>query len=632
MEDSAFKAFSATFEKYQQALARTPQAWQAVSGAAKSTVEHYEAMAGLMAAQNEHLIKLLRGQDLFGKSVGDTNRHMTMLERTVQSVSRHITDATRSILRWGTISSALAGLAGFGGLFGITRLAQNAAGDYRTATGLGVSPGQLRSLQAVLPFITDPGALLRSAATGKYGALSEEGKAQTMLGIGQQGDPFDIAMRTLEAAQKFAIQNRNNPLMMNMPQAGLFGQLGIGMEEFNRLRAMTPEQLRAQEEEARQFAGRAEQDQKTSEAWTKLMITLNEAGTLIEKSFITGLKDLAEPITHLSQAFSRAVEIFLHSDTFKHWIDLASQGLEWLAQNIDTPEFQKKITDFIRDVGELTDAIGRIVKGLVPIANWLSPKPTEGSTVKPGETLTPWGTFENPIHSFWERFKQLWDDQQEAMGHGRPGGTVPSSGAQAPLEPNKPYRPFGRSAGELPSHSSAAENVSFNNFAGMRALGGGWRGFSSPEKGISAIEASLLGKTYFGSGLNTLSGIISKWAPSSENPTAALIARATGIVGVGANDPLDPTNVETMRRLVTAMILNEHGGRLPKNLTQEIIDSTVRNFRTMEKPPPAVPSPPPAAATQGNLQHAALPHVRIFVDNRTGGSAVITGSQIGAMA
>jgi len=40
----------------------------------------------------------------------------------------------------------------------------------------------------------------------------------------------------------------------------------------------------------------------------------------------------------------------------------------------------------------------------------------------------------------------------------------------------------------------------------------------------------------------------------------------------------------------------------------------------------------PATAARGDQQHSALPQVRIFVDNRTGGSAVISGSQLGAVA
>jgi len=53
------------------------------------------------------------------------------------------------------------------------------------------------------------------------------------------------------------------------------------------------------------------------------------------------------------------------------------------------------------------------------------------------------------------------------------------------------------------------------------------------------------------------------------------------------------------------------------------------NRNNRQQTAPAAPSP---AASSGNQQHSAVPSVRIFVDNRTGGSAVISGSQLGAMA
>jgi hypothetical protein len=57
-------------------------------------------------------------------------------------------------------------------------------------------------------------------------------------------------------------------------------------------------------------------------------------------------------------------------------------------------------------------------------------------------------------------------------------------------------------------------------------------------------------------GLNTVSGIISRWAPPSENDTQSYIASVAGKVGVEANEPLSEVDYT---RLISAMIYHENG-------------------------------------------------------------------------
>ena len=82
--------------------------------------------------------------------------------------------------------------------------------------------------------------------------------------------------------------------------------------------------------------------------------------------------------------------------------------------------------------------------------------------------------------------------------------------------------------------------------------------FVSPIWGIRALCRCLL--TYQSRhGLKTVRGIISRWAPASENNTDAYVASVARAVGVLDGEPIDLTRGDTMRLLVKAIIRHENG-------------------------------------------------------------------------
>jgi len=82
--------------------------------------------------------------------------------------------------------------------------------------------------------------------------------------------------------------------------------------------------------------------------------------------------------------------------------------------------------------------------------------------------------------------------------------------------------------------------------------------FSSMEWGYRAIFVIL--KHYINTdGLNTIAGIISKYAPSSENDTRSYINHVVQLTGIGENEVIDFSNSETMIKLVAAISWHENG-------------------------------------------------------------------------
>lgn len=79
--------------------------------------------------------------------------------------------------------------------------------------------------------------------------------------------------------------------------------------------------------------------------------------------------------------------------------------------------------------------------------------------------------------------------------------------------------------------------------------------FVSPEYGIRALAKVL--HTYIATGTNTIRAIVTRWAPPSENNTAAYIAAVAAQTGI---NPDAPVNEAThLPALVQAIIKHENG-------------------------------------------------------------------------
>lgn len=82
--------------------------------------------------------------------------------------------------------------------------------------------------------------------------------------------------------------------------------------------------------------------------------------------------------------------------------------------------------------------------------------------------------------------------------------------------------------------------------------------FVSDAYGIRALAVTLI--TYQDKyGLHTIRGVISRWAPPSENNTEAYIQDVAKQTGFGADDSLDLHTYADLRPLVEAIIRHENG-------------------------------------------------------------------------
>ena len=80
--------------------------------------------------------------------------------------------------------------------------------------------------------------------------------------------------------------------------------------------------------------------------------------------------------------------------------------------------------------------------------------------------------------------------------------------------------------------------------------------FESPEYGIRAIAKIL--KTYQTKyGINTISGIINRWAPPLENDTGSYVAHVAHVLGVLPNETINVNDYMVL--LIKSIIVHENG-------------------------------------------------------------------------
>ncbi|HHT5623646.1 TPA: hypothetical protein ACTY5A_001051 [Klebsiella aerogenes] len=104
------------------------------------------------------------------------------------------------------------------------------------------------------------------------------------------------------------------------------------------------------------------------------------------------------------------------------------------------------------------------------------------------------------------------------------------------------------------------EASSSNPWVGQTGSDGRFAKFETPEHGIRALGRNLL--SYQRQGIDTVSDIINRWAPPSDNnDTAAYIKSVCAQLGVKADQPLDTSNPDTLQALCAAIIKHENGSQ-----------------------------------------------------------------------
>lgn len=570
VDDAEFEAFQKAFDKYTKQLAKTPEAWKAVNKATKDTAKNFAEMRQVLSVQLQQMRDQAAEQLRIEQISKQSAFNWGTLATHSKSVANNIASATRSIIKWSSVS-ALLGLGG--SIFGLDRLAAIAGSGRSSAQGLGINYGGKKAFDAQFSRVIDTGALLGGVSQAKGDVGSEAFGALQALGIDvNKGDTGQVGVEVLRKLREIA---KNNPEGAWGPLiSGLhLGSVGGSVES---LRGLSVQSDGDFEKWLKDYQGNSKATDVADPALKAMQdftVAMNLAKDKIEATFITALAPLTPELTDLSNTFQDFVRDFIKSDGFKEIILSVTEGLRDFAKYVKTEQFKTDVKDFITGVGDLAKSISSALKWLGVIPDKNAPQPVGPTTTIPGTnatiSLVPGGFAAAIVNKF--RAIAGLPPLAGSMGSTALPGVGPGSGAHNP--------------GNLRDNSR-----------------GGFQEFSSDAEGFKAMAGNLF--AYQKAGVDTISSIISKWAPPNENNTALYIKQMADWVGVDKDKKLDLSHDEaTLTKLMSAMAQKE--GRVTGYSPQQIQVMLHAAPGTNISGASAAMSPP--AGVPANLPNPSIP-------------------------
>jgi len=368
VQDEAFKRFQALFDKYNTQLAKAPAWWAAATKEQQQQVKGFQAVAAALLAQGELMRRQSRELETSRRETERSESAWRKIAAHAKSTSESIATATRSVLKWGGIGTAVTGALAVGSLFGLDRLAESVAGLRRGAAGLGVTPGEARAFGLNFGRFVEPSQVLG----GVSGALRDV-TSRSYVGLLAAGlDPKTLAGK--DAAEVSVELLRRLPsLFGGTPQALLGSRLKalnldelFSVQDVTRYLQATPEERRSQERRYRGDVERLALDPSTTRAWQDFATQMSRAGDRIENTFVRALVGLAGPLDKLSGSVERTIETFLGSEKLKTFVNEFGEGIEKAAKYVGSDQFQNDVRNFVDGIGVLAGAVMRVARLIAP--------------------------------------------------------------------------------------------------------------------------------------------------------------------------------------------------------------------------------------------------------------------------
>ena len=577
VDSSEFDRFTKAFEDYQAKLEEMPAAWERVntamgegSEAGKAlasgalTAREAIALAGAQAAiVAEALRDAVKAQEELGDKSHATNKKMGELGKTVKGLAGDIAGVGRWVLRLGAGALTGLGIGGILGGLGIGELANAAYTRSRTATGYGLTPGQLASFNVnAQPFLTP--AALQGAASAQLSYQSAP--YLQMLGIdfrrAQSMNAADLAFEMLRGAAK----NWNDAQRQGLPPGSsplvkAYEALGGNLEDVRRAANAGPGALSAAQGAYRRDIGSLGFDASTAAAWTRFKIQLDRAGLQIESVFIRRLAPLVPEFTQLSKDVINAIAGFVESKDFGKLISAMKEGLQNFVQWIEGPEPRRLWAGLTMIAGEIM-AVAEKLKWLVPEnqAKMLPPEPghREAGYGRPGAMTFDLGGalwVDKGTGTTYDPMSNTWTDKNGNVYDPKTKKWLPSRWKQLGGLLGDAWKRFVRwKLGHDPGSGYQPENNPLDITTGQDARGRLlFARYSSTDEGIRA-GARRLGQYPHDWGTKTLAAALPLWsgltAPADRDKALGYIGNVEKWSGVSRN-----TNIADLTRAQLAAVV-----------------------------------------------------------------------------
>lgn len=566
VNDAKFKKFQELFEKYRSAVEDLPDSWKGVNKELVAAVLAHEKMQEKLAEVSKHQQDSLKNQAFSWKNIATS----------AKSFSASVKTATAALLRWVPLTTIIAGLGGVGALFGIDTLAANVGARRRSALGLGLAYGEQKAFEVNYGRLVDPESFLSSVNAALHDVRQRYTLYAAGLGEGdiRGKDTAGVSVALIKRLKTLA--DATQPQFLQQVLESRHLDRFMSLEDFERLKATPASEI---EQYARSFGRDAAQfglSKQNQLVWQNFQVALQRSGAKIENVFVKGLGDahIPEALEQLSGAVSESIKTFMQSPKLKVWLKDIGEGLKHFAKMVASGEFQKKIDTFVTDIGLIADATVRALKFLGVIPKTDADKAQDQTDFAARFANQPWTAtgFANLIGA---------DKLGRSIGDLLSRGLNPFDGRNLGLSGTSAGSGRSLSGGATVQNSAGTGYGAYplNNPLNIRPAGmaTGFMRYASSAEGIRAAAALLL-RYEDKYGRDTIEKIVSRWAPPSENDTAAYIRDVANRTKFSATQHLDLHNKEVLAKLVSAMAKHENRKNdIPPKVIISVLNNTGGN-------------------------------------------------------
>ena len=337
IDDTAFQKVLADFEKHKAGLTKLPGLWGTIGKsitAAGASLDHQVIATVSMGAAID---RMAANQEKFLNLTRSSAYSMEGLSRHTGNVAKGLADGAASLLKWGSVLSAIGGLVGAGGLlWGVDKLAAYGAEGRRAAMGIGSTSGSIRAFGDVYGRILgNPQGFLGGVAN----AQTDVRARAPLVGLGFSGqeiensDPADLSVRILDRIRKRARQTSLGMLGSLSDNLG-WDKLGINPDELRTMRNTSDDEWAALGAKNTAAQSSLAASAPGERAWADLVTQLGLAKDEIGVVLVNGLTRVAGPLEDLSKSVVHVFKAFADNPNLGHWVHEVGDGFEWLARKI----------------------------------------------------------------------------------------------------------------------------------------------------------------------------------------------------------------------------------------------------------------------------------------------------------
>lgn len=394
-----FQAYLEMVNKYRDAVKAIPGEWGKIDEAMEGSKDLYVGMVAALFAQTELMATHLKTQKSLTTQTKATSNLFAGMAKSTGVMVHNVAKVTEKLLKWVGITSALSGLIGAGGLFGIDRLAVAGMAMQKGAAGIGTTPGQQQAFSLnYARYLGSPDAVLGNIADAKSDLSKRWAFGAAGVYDENYRDPTQLGVEMTNRAK--ALTNGLGPNGLTQQWARAHGLTQFfSMDDLRRIQATPQSELDKTANQTSTAATQLAIPPGVLSAWTTLSITLATAKQNIENTLITALSPLAPAFSDLSKAVTDDLTGVLKNPAFQTGLQNFAKWLDSFAGYLSTPQFTADLKNFGDDIADVAAGLKNALAWLGLIPSKDSTKTGDGSSARdtqptptdpnPGWTL-PW--------------------------------------------------------------------------------------------------------------------------------------------------------------------------------------------------------------------------------------------------